>query len=128
VTQRSSLWENICHQDQHFFRDTLGRLDEGVVDQWKRTYSACPPSIVFAGTLFPYNSPCAHRDALATDAVIAFQACGEEGYYDLVPDIELLDRISLFDNLTNEFMPANKSGDILGDHGKSVGHCHRALY
>jgi hypothetical protein len=29
----------------------------------QRTYSACPPSVVLAGRLFPYNSPFAHRDA-----------------------------------------------------------------
>jgi hypothetical protein len=45
---------------------------------------------------------------LATDAVIAFQACSKERYHDFVADFEFANRISLLDNLADKFMSADE--------------------
>jgi hypothetical protein len=45
---------------------------------------------------------------LATDAVVALQAGREEGHHDFVTDVEFLDRVSLFDDLADELVPADE--------------------
>ena len=98
------------HEDEHFLRYTLRRLHERRIGEWTPHILCLASGNGIRRRTVSKQLAFAAARCLPANTVIAFPARSVERYDDLVADFEVLDIVSLFDDLADELVAADEVG------------------